>query len=368
MTGVEGRCAPGWQPVADQLAKSLEAGDDLGASVCVMVEDEAVVDIWGGHQDRAKTLPWTEETLACVYSSGKAVLSALVLREVSAGTMDYEAPLAALWPDFAAHGKDVTLGQALSHQHGVVGFAKETDPAIWLDWDRCCAALADEPPMWEPGTASGYGPQAFGYVIGEALRRATGHTYGQHLAALGLGVRCGLTLSEATRTAPMTKPPRAPDLGEITPATTAAFLERWSSPKGVSRKDWAAAEIPASNTHATARGLAEVMQGFATGRVAGEAWADAASREASWHERITGPDRVLPFDLSWGAGVMRETGMAAFGGAPTAIGHYGFGGSCVTADPARGLSFAYVPNKMSEVLVGDPRARALLASVYECTD
>ena len=364
---VEGRCEARWQGVADQLARSLEAGDDLGASACLIVDGEPVVDVWGGHQDRARTLPWTEDTIACVYSSGKAVLAGLVLREVSAGRMDYEAKLSDPWPDFAAHGKDVTLAQALSHQSGVVGFAREVDPAIWLDWDRCCAALADEPPLWPPGTASGYGPQSFGFIVGEALRHATGKTYGEHLRALDLDVRCGLTLSEATRAAPMQKPPRAPDLGEPTPETKAAFLEPWSAPSGVSRQDWAAAEIPASNTHATARGLAEVMQGFATGRVRGEAWADEAAREASWAERVRGPDRVLPFDLSWGAGVMRET-LGVFGGAPTAIGHYGFGGSVVTADPARGLSFAYVPNKMGAVLVGDPRARALLSAVYRAAD
>ena len=292
----------------------------------------------------------------------------MTLREVARGTMDYDAPVSRYW-DFRPGGRDVTLAQALSHQTGIVGFAEERDPAIWLDWEACCAGLAEEAPLWEPGTASGYGPQSFGHVVGEALRRATGRSYGAHLGALGLGVHCGLSLSGATRAAPMQKPPRPPDLGEVMRPTRVAFLEPWSAPTSVSRKDWVAAEIPASNTHATARGLAEVMQGFATGRVGGEAWADEAAREASWTERVRGPDRVLPFDLSWGAGLMREAGFAelgegAFGGAPTAVGHYGFGGSVVMADPARGLSFAYVPNKMGAVLVGDARAKALLSAVY----
>ena len=361
---VEGTVEPRFAGVRDAFARSLAAGDDLGGSVCVIVEGEVAADLWGGFQDRAKTLPWTRETLACVYSSGKAVLSALILRAVSDGAMDYDAPLAHHYPGFDAHGKDVTLAQALSHQHGVPGFASEVDPGIWLDWDRCCAEIAAREPMWPPGTASGYGPQVFGFVAGEALRRATGQTYGAHLRSLGGDVLCGLGLSDATRVAPMAKPPRAPDLGEVTPATRAAFLEPWSAPSGVSRQAWAAAEIPGSNTHATARGLAEIMQAFATGRVHGEAWASDAAREASWAERISGPDRVLPFDLSYGAGIMRERPDAPqgpmFGGSPSAVGHYGFGGSCVVADPTRGLSFAYVPNKMSPDLVRDPRAVALL--------
>jgi CubicO group peptidase (beta-lactamase class C family) len=367
--GVEGRCDSRFQGVAAQLERSLAAGDDLGAAVCVMLDGEPVIDIRGGHQDRAKTLPWAEDTIVCVYSAGKAVLAALVMRAVSEGQLDYDAPVAKVWPEFGQAGKEgVTLAQALSHQAGVPGFAEEASPSIWLDWDACCAAIATLPPMWPPGTASGYHPQTFGFVAGEVLRRATGRTYGEHLRALGLGVHCGLSLSEATRAAPMTKPPRAPDLGERTAETRAAFLEPWSAPSGVSRQEWAAAEIPASNTHATARGLAETMQAFATGRVKGQPFAGEAAREAAWAERVSGPDRVLPFTLSWGAGVMRDQGSAgggAFGGSPTAIGHYGFGGACVTADPAHGLSFAYTPNKMSETLVGDPRAKALLSAVYE---
>ena len=369
MTDVQGTTAPRFDAVRETFARSLAAGEDLGGSVCVVVEGETVCDLWGGFQDRAKTLPFARDTLACVYSSGKAVLSALILRAVSAGEMDYEAPLTAYFPGFDAHGKDVTLAQGLSHQHGVPGFARAVEPGIWLDWGRCCAEIADQAPMWPPGTASGYGPQVFGFVAGEALRRGTGRTYGEHLRALGADVLCGLGLAEATRVAPMAKPPRAPDLGEITEETRAAFLQPWSNPAGVSRQAWAAAEIPGSNTHANARGLAALMQGFAAGRVDGTPWANDAAREAAWAERIAGPDRVLPFDLSFAAGVMRERPGAAqgavFGGSPTAIGHYGFGGSCVVADPASGLSFAYVPNKMSEHLVGDPRALRLLEAVAE---
>ena len=364
---VQGTFAPRFEGVREAFAASLAANDDLGGSVCVIVDGEAVLDVWGGFQDRARTLPWARDTLACVYSSGKAVLSALVLRAVSEGQADYDAPLTELIPGFDAHGKDVSLAQAMSHQHGVPGFKDAVDPGLWLDWDACVAAIAAEEPMWAPGTASGYGPQVFGFVAGEALRAATGRTYGTHLRTLGADVLCGLGLSEATRVAPMVKPPRAPDLGEVTPETRAAFLEPWSNPAGVSRQAWAAAEIPGSNTHANARGLARLLQGFATGRVDGEVWADDRTREAAWAERISGPDRVLPFDLSFGAGLMRERADAPhgamFGGSPTAIGHYGFGGSCVVADPARGLSFAYVPNKMSEHLVGDPRALRLLAAV-----
>lgn len=351
--------------VGETLRSSLDAGDDLGASVAVIVDGRPVVDIAGGFQDKARTLPFTTDTLACVYSSGKAICAALAMHAVGEGRFRYGDRVASWWPEFGAHGKDsLTVAEALSHQSGVPGFTQPQEPSIWLDWQATCAAIAAAEPMWEPGTAHGYHPQTFGFIAGEILRRGTGDGIGAQLRRVTRDVICGLSLSEATRATPMVKPSRPPDLGEITAETRAAFLEPWSAPSGVSRQAWAAAEIPASNMHASARGLADIMQLFATGKVGDRLSVPDSVREEAWSERCAGPDRVLPFTLSWAAGVMRETG-EIFGAPPTAIGHYGFGGSCVLADPAIGLSFAYVPNRQSPDLVADPRAVRLVRAVYQ---
>jgi CubicO group peptidase (beta-lactamase class C family) len=353
--------------VRDTLSASLKAGEDLGASVAVILEGETAIDLAGGYQDKAKTLPYEPRTLTCVFSSGKAVCAALIAAAVSEGKLAYDEPVARYWPDFAANGKEaITVAQALSHQAGLAAFVEEKDPAIWTDWEATCAAIAEMAPLWEPGTASGYGPQTYGFIAGELLRRVNGQSVGEQLKGLTRDVICGMGLSEATRAAPLVKPKRAPDLGEIDEITRAAFLQPWSAPSGVSRQTWAAAEIPASNMHACAHGLAEIMQLFATGRMGEKLSVSDPVREEAWKERISGPDKVLPFNLSWAAGVMRETHDGRiFGAPPTAIGHYGFGGSCVLADPARGLSFAYVPNQQSPHLVADPRATALVRAVYQ---
>lgn len=352
------------EAVGAALEASVANGDDLGASVAVVIDGEPVIDIAAGFQDRAKTLPYTPKTLACVYSSGKAVCAALVAWAVSEGKLSYDQTVASIWPEFAQAGKgEITVAQALSHQAGLSGFIEPIEPSLWINWDEICAAIAAMEPLWEPGSSSGYHPQTYGFIAGELLKRTTGKSVGAHLRGITRDVVCGLTLSEATRVAPMVKPKSAPDLGPITPIKKAAFLEPWSAPSGVSRQDWSAAEIPASNMHASARGLADVMQLFASGRCGGLVVSDAVRAEA-WEERISGPDLVLPFNLSWAAGVMRENG-AIFGGPATVIGHYGFGGSCVMADPARGLSFAYVPNQQSPALVADERATRLVKAVYE---
>lgn len=359
-----GDVSSGFDAVGAALEASVNDGEDLGASVALVIDGEAVIDVAAGFQDRAKTLPYTPKTLACVYSSGKAVCAALIAWAVSEGKLSYDQTVASIWPDFAQAGKgEITVAQALSHQSGLAGFAEPIEPSLWLNWDDVCAAIAAMEPLWEPGSSSGYHPQTYGFIAGEIIKRSTGKSVGQHLRGINRDVICGLSLSEATRVAPMVKPKRPPDLGPITPIKKAAFLEPWSAPSGVSRQDWSAAEIPASNMHASARGLAEVMQLFASGRCGDLVVSDPVRAEA-WKERIAGADLVLPFDLSWAAGVMRENG-EIFGGPATVIGHYGFGGSCVLADPARGLSFAYVPNQQSPDLVADPRATRLVRTIYD---
>jgi CubicO group peptidase (beta-lactamase class C family) len=367
---INGAATKGFEGALDAFAGNFARGEELGASLSVFVEGEKVVDLWAGFADKAQTVPWTEETLVCVYSSGKAVIARLIAEAVSDGALDYARAVAADWPDFAAEGKGaVTLGQALSHQAGLCGFAEPIPPEDWTRRSAIVARIAAMAPLWPPGTAAGYHPQTVGFIADEVLRRATGRGVGESLredffAARGIDVHCGLGPAEMARAAFMTKPPRAPEHRKSRFAEI-AFLKPWSAAAGVSREDWMAAEIPASNMHATARGLAEIVHPLANrgadtdGR---ERVAPAALAEAL-RIRISGEDLVLPFDLSWAAGLMANTN-GFFGPSPAAFGHAGFGGSAVMIDPDRRLSAAYVMNKMSPFLAGDPRAVRLFAALY----
>ncbi|MBI1393340.1 MAG: serine hydrolase [Alphaproteobacteria bacterium] len=354
------------------VRKALDAnfadGLELGARFVAYAHGEKIVDVFGGWSDKARERPWDEATLAGIYSSGKAVCALLVARAVAEGQLDYEAPVAEVWPEFAAGGKGaVVLAEAMSHQAGLAGFTEEMPPEDWLDWDAICGRLAAMAPMWPPRSASGYHPQTYGFIVGEAHRRATGRTIGETLRkdyfeAAGVEVHCGIGEGVAARAAYMPKPPRAPDLGAMNEHKRAAFLKPWSSPARVSREAWMAAELPASNMHATADALAAILQPLASDEVEGALPPEIV--EAALRIRIEGRDLVLPFDLQWAAGLMRNN-QGHFGPSETAYGHAGFGGSCVVIDPARGLTAAYVMNKMSEHLVGDPRAVRLLDALYE---
>jgi CubicO group peptidase (beta-lactamase class C family) len=81
-------------------------------------------------------------------------------------------------------------------------------------------------------------------------------------------------------------------------------------------------------------------------------------------QRILGPDLVLPFTLGWGAGLLRNPPSFIYGPGGASVGHSGWGGSCAMADPERRISAAYVMNRQSTHLIGDPRPRRLLEAVY----
>lgn len=360
-----GGAEDGFGVVVDAFTKNFSEDAELGASFSVFIDDAPVVDIVGGVADRSQKSPWTDETVACIYSSGKAVVAFLVAQAVDDGLLDYDTPVAAYWPAFAENGKEeITLAQALSHQGGLAAIADEDmAPSIWLDWPAVTERIARMAPLWPPGSANGYHPQTVGFIAGEVLSRVRGESVGALLRKTGLDVFCGMAPDEMERAARMTKPPRAPDLGEMTELKRLAFVAKSAAPGRVDPADWMAAEIPASNMHANARALARFLYGFVDQDGAGAL--APQTRASAFRERIRGDDLVLPFNLSWAAGLMVNVNRH-FGPNPGALGHAGFGGSCVVIDPQTRMTTAYVMNKMSPALVGDPRAVKLLDALYTC--
>jgi CubicO group peptidase (beta-lactamase class C family) len=358
--------------VREAFAANFTEGRELGARFAACIDGQVAVDIWAGSADRAGSRPFAEDTLVPVFSTSKAVSSVVIARAVDGGSLDFDQPVADLWPEFAQAGKGaLTVAQVLSHQAGLSGFTEPMDPVDWYDWEIITERLAGMAPLWPPGTASGYHPVTWGYLAGEIFRRATGRTIGQVLAEdfagpFGLDVWLGLPDSEHGRVAELQRPPAMPDLGEITEARRAAFLTKWASPAGRSSGDWRRAEIPSVNLHATAPALALLMSPLAcTGDLAGRRILSAETVEALIAERMSGDDRVLPFRLSWAAGLTRTSRPGwPFGPGARSVGHYGWGGSCAFADPDARVSGAYVMNKQSVELVGDPRPLRLIEALY----
>ena len=369
---IQGVCPARFTAVRDAFTANFAEDRELGARFAVAIEGEIVIDLWAGWADRAQTRPFGPDTLTPVFSTSKAIAALLIARLVSQGRLAYARPVAEVWPQFGQAGKAaITVEQCLSHQDGLAAFMEPIDPALWFDWDAVCAKLAAMAPLWPPGTASGYHPVTYGYIAGEIFRRVDGRSMGQALRQdlaepFGLDLWIGLPDAEHDRVALMHRPPAAPDLGGLTPLRRAAFMEPWSSPSGRDTAAWRRAEIPSANGHATAPALARLMALIACdGKLDGrQALAPGVAAEVA-RQRILGPDLVLPFTLSWAAGLLRNAPNFIYGPGEASLGHYGWGGSCAMADPERQLSAAYVMNRQSTDLIGDPRPRRMLDALYE---
>lgn len=372
---IHGHCPDPFAAVRDAFAANFtdapEGLNEQAARFSVCRDGEVVIDLWAGHADGARTVPFTADTLVPVFSTGKAVMALLIATCVERGLLDYDQPVAEVWPAFGQAGKAaVTVAQLMSHQAGLPGFAEPVDPAVWFDREAVLERLCAQAPMWPPGSASGYHPITIGYLAGELFRIVDGRTMGTALREdfarpFDLDLWIGLPEAEHGRVAQLRKPAAAPDLGQIDAVKKAAFLDRGSAPGGRGSTEWRMMEIPSANLHGTARDLARILGVFAAdGVLDGRTVLSPAVRRAAAAERIRGQDRVLPFVMSWAAGYTRNAGLGIFGPEPEAVGHCGWGGSCAFADPASGLSAAYVMTRQSPHLIGDPRARRLIDALY----
>ncbi|MET0294429.1 MAG: serine hydrolase domain-containing protein, partial [Phenylobacterium sp.] len=313
MVEIAGFAKPAYGPVKDAFAANFEAGEETGARFSLVEAGELVVDLWAGHADRKRTRPYGEHTLTPLFSTTKILAALMIARLVEAGRLDYGQRVADVWPEFAQAGKGaITVEQVMSHQAGLSGFLEPMDPADWYDWDGVCARLAAMAPIWPPGSASGYHPATLGHLAGEIFRRVDGRTLGTALredlaGPLGLDLWIGLPDAELARVSEMQRPTGLPRFGPVNDALKAAFLTRWSGPGGRSGEDWARAEFPSANGHATAKDLARLMGALAAeGWLEGEMLLSPALIAEMARERIFGQDLVLPYEISWGAGVMRN--------------------------------------------------------------
>lgn len=370
---ITGHIDPRFSPVRDVFAASFANGDERGARLSVVINNEVVIDLMGGVMDRDGTRAYEPSTLTPIFSTGKAVMAVLIARLVDQGKLDYETPVAHYLPDFAAAGKAaMTVGQLISHQGGLCGFHPPQDPTAWFDPKHVVALLSAQAPLWPIGEGSGYHPITGGYILNALHQAVDGRTLGHALrddfaAPLGLDLMIGTPESEFHRIADLQKPPAMPFLGELDDIKRAAFLDRGSAPGGRGSAEWRKMEIPSANAHATALSLAHFMSLIANGGVLmGERMLSDHTVTQLTRERSYGQDRVLPFKLSWAAGLLRNKGLSIFGPNERAVGHTGWGGSAAFADADKKLSAAYVMNKQSAHLLGDPRPTALFNALYAC--
>ena len=119
---VQGLVHDKYAGVRTAFEANLDSGADIGASFCATVEGETVVDLWGGFADEARTRPWQRDTIVNVYSTTKTMTALTALLLADRGELDFDAPVARYWPQFAAGGKEaVKVSHLMSHSAGLSG-------------------------------------------------------------------------------------------------------------------------------------------------------------------------------------------------------------------------------------------------------
>lgn len=378
---VHGHCDARFAAVRTAFEENFRDRDELGAAVTVTLDGETVVDLWGGWADAARTRPWERETLVNVWSTSKGPTSLCAHILADRGLLDFDAPVAAYWPEFAAAGKEsVLVRHLLSHRAGLAGLREPHDLAQLCDWELTVERLAAQESWWEPGTRSGYHALTFGHLVGEVVRRVSGLRPGAFLerevtGPLGIDFTIGLPEKEAERAAELVHPrvasssEQAAIFAQLAPAAVAALANPLVGATEANTAQWRAAEIPAANGHGTARAVAALYGIFAGRGAYGSR--QVLSPEAA--ERVREGQGSCR-DLVLGAGFEHETetGLGLWLSGPNgsygpnlrAFGHDGFGGSCGLADPESGLSLGYVMNRMGPHIADDPRKMALVDALY----
>ena len=69
------------------------------------LDGRPVIDLWGGHAYKAKTRPWNRDTIVNVWSTTKGLTAICAHRLAGQGRLDFDAPVAKYWPEFAQGGK-----------------------------------------------------------------------------------------------------------------------------------------------------------------------------------------------------------------------------------------------------------------------
>jgi CubicO group peptidase (beta-lactamase class C family) len=390
---LNGQVHPDFWGVARAFSNILPRSGVGGAAVCVYHRGEKVVDLWAGTRDESGA-PWEADTVALSYSTTKGVASTLLHIFADRGLVDYEAPVATYWPEFAQAGKSaITVRELMSHQAGLYDIrAMIEDAHAMLDWETMADVLARATPVHPAGAAMGYHGLTYGWLIGELVQRVSGMRFAEALATeiagpLELdGLYCGLPKERSDRRA------RLVGQGIHAAGSRLQWAKRFG--RGINRgfalariridlrnlaaallpngmenfdfnsEDVVAASIPSANGMFNARSLAKLYALMANG---GEL--DGVRLLSERTVRVATPvqsrrrDVVVPIALHWRLGYHRAPVARNL---PNAFGHAGYGGSGAWADPEHQLAVALVLNSGVGTPFGDLRIVRVGTAAVAC--
>lgn len=385
MSEVSGSVDPKFAAVREAFEQNFEDRGEIGASVCLSVEGQTVVDLWGGTRDVKTGAPWTEDTVSIVFSCTKAATAICAHILIDRGLLDLNAPVTRYWPEFGKHGKDkTTVAMMLNHESAVPALRDPVKPGGFLDWDYMVSRMEEEDPFWEPGTRNGYHMVNFGWTVGELVRRVSGKSLGTFFADevagptgadFWIGVPDGFDRPIADIL------PYVPQAGDQLNDFTTALLTDPTSIQALSflnNGGWDTnapeshrAEIGGAGGISNARGQVAMYTPLATDN--GQLVSSERLAHMSMVTTATNRDATLLAPTKFGPGFMKSMDNRGqpFGDQMSAIigerafGHVGAGGSIGFADPECRLALSYTMNQMGQGLLVNERGQSLIDAAYQ---
>ncbi|MEI9989309.1 MAG: serine hydrolase domain-containing protein [Rhizomicrobium sp.] len=374
MPEVHGFAHDKYAAVKKLFEENIASGADIGASFSATVDGETVVDLWGGHADPAKTRRWEKDTIVNVYSTTKTMTALTALLLADRGLLDFDAPVARYWPEFAANGKaDIKVSHLMSHSAGLSGWKEKIAKEDLYDWRKVTALLAAQAPFWKPGTAPGYHALTQGYLVGEIIRRITGKSVGtvfrEEIATpLGADFHIGLAASEDDRVAELLAPPQGDAVADG-PAMSELMANLATNPgidvSETTKRAWRGAEIPAAGGTGNARSIAQIHAILANDGVAqGRRFLSKEGVRKALEPQIEGTDLIMGVPAKFGLGFGLPGGLMPLPN-PNAMFWGGYGGSIAVIDMDAKMSIGYAMNRMAGTTTGDMRGIGMAFAMWD---
>ncbi|MBJ8347171.1 serine hydrolase domain-containing protein [Antrihabitans sp. YC2-6] len=362
--GVRGIADHRFDAVVRTFARAFARRPGIGGALAISVRGEPVVDIWAGSADTAGRL-WTDNTGTMIYSASKGVSATVLARLADRGLLDYSAPVAEYWPEFAANGKGaITVEQVLSHRAGLSSLPA-ADMEEVLDHELMEERLAAAKPDRLLGKPI-YHALTVGWLMAGIARSITGRSMAQlyrseiadplavdgiHLGRPPVGaptVAADFVGSVKDRADRGVLPARVVAASLRLPRPLKAPLASIHVPglEGIfagERPRILDTHMPAGNGVCTASALAKMYSALACdGVVDGRRFLSASTVRELERVRSYRLDRALAVPF-WHLGYHSFPSPRA----PRGYGHIGAFGSGGWVDPRSGLAVGFVHNRMS---------------------
>ena len=381
---VSGQCDPKFDDLKAEFERNFAERGELGASVCLSVNGETQVDLWGGVVDPATNEPWERDTVSIVFSCTKAAVALCAHILIDRGLLKLHAPVTDYWPEYGKHGKEkTTVAMMLNHESALPALKDPVKPGGFLDWDYMISRMEDEAPWWEPGTRNGYHMINFGWTVGELVRRVSGKSLGDFFrdevaGPTGADFWIGVPDDFDRTIAPIQtyQPQPGDEFSEFTmalisdPASAQALSFLNTGGWGPNDPDGHRAQIGGGGGIANARGQVAMYTPLAVND--GSLVSPDRVAHMGMVTTATQRDFTLLAPTRFGPGFMKSMDNRAYpqGDQQSALighaafGHVGAGGSIGFADPECGLAFSYTMTQMGPGLLLNERCQSLIDAAY----